>query len=347
MNALTTAQTGQVLEVFGALANEAASKAVFALYQERRPVNTQRSQRAAIAVFISFLRSCGIAPTGDLYADPLAWQGITWGTVQAFQLWLLQNGYSVKTVNDRVSAIKVYMGLANQAGYIPDGEILRLQSLRGYSRKEAVDADTKRKAQGIATRRGTKKSQAVTITDEQARALCQVLEDTPQARRDALLMCLLIFHGLRVSEAAVLTVEAVDLEKRMMTFYRPKTGKISRHRIRGRAWQCLTAYMSKDQPAQSGGLLLASNKSGVLLPGSDMSIEAIRQRVRQLGREVGLPNLSPHDLRHYGATVIANDPKSSLAALMAWGGWESASSAARYIEAGAADNDGVSLGVEG
>lgn len=92
----------------------------------------------------------------------------------------------MKTVNDRVSVIKVYMSLANQAGITPDSEILKLQSVRGYTRKEAKDTDAKREAEGIATRMGAKKSTATIITDEQAKALCQARSDTPQARRDAL-----------------------------------------------------------------------------------------------------------------------------------------------------------------
>ncbi|MFZ5910404.1 MAG: tyrosine-type recombinase/integrase [Chloroflexota bacterium] len=344
MDTLTTI-TAPEITAMGEAANQAAARCVFALYQERRPPNSQRNQRAALDAFTAFLQSLGVQPAGDLYEDPSAWQGITWGTLQAFQLFLVRAGYALGTVNGRVSTVRLYMGLANQAGYIPDGEILRAQGVKGYSRKEAVDLDARRKAEGTPTRKGAKKSQAVTITEDQARQLCALRNDTPQARRDALLMSLLINHGLRVSEIAALTVESFDMEKRMVTFTRFKTGRVSRHRIRGATWQRLTAYLQSDHPG-SGGLWLASTKSGALLPGSRMSTRAIGQRVADLGRGMGLDHLSPHDCRHAGATAIADDPKSSLGALMSWGGWESASSASRYIEAGEADNDRVSLGTD-
>jgi hypothetical protein len=182
VNSGITTHSG-TLQDFGQAANKAAESAVFKLYQDRRPSNTQRSQRAALAVFAEFMRTCGLA-SPDLYSDPLSWMGITWGLVQTFQAWLLQQGYSVKTINDRVSVVKVYMTMANQAGIIPDGEILRLQALKGYTRKEAKDTDDKRTKQGIATRRGAKKITATPITEEQSRALCQVRSKTPQARRD-------------------------------------------------------------------------------------------------------------------------------------------------------------------
>ena len=160
-------------------------------------------------------------------------------------------------------------------------------------------------------------------------------------------MCLLLDHGLRVSEVASLAIENLDMETRQLTFYRRKTGRVSRHTLRGRAWQCLVEYLAKDNQAKSGPLFIASYKSGILLPGHGMTVRAVNQRVLQLGRAVGLANLSPHDCRHYGATKAGNDSKVSLAALMAWGGWSSATSAARYIDRGESENDGVSLGMEG
>jgi integrase len=347
MNNLLVSQFGE-LTALGLEANRAAEGAIFKLYQDRRPINTQRSQRAALKLFADFMRSSGLA-VPDLYSDPYAWLGITWGLVQSFQAWLLQQGYSIKTINDRVSAVKVYMALANQAGIIPDGEILRLQNLRGFTRKEAIDIDARRAVEGIATRKGTKKASAVTITEDQARALCKVRSDTPQARRNALVMCLLLFHGLRVSELSILQVENVDLEARQITFYRPKTGKISRHNLSGRrSWAILVEYLTKtmNHRAQTGPLILASYKSGALIPGKGMTTRAIQDLVSQLGQDVGIEDLSPHDCRHFGATQAGNDPKVSLAGLMNWGGWESPQSAARYINRGEADNDGVSLGMD-
>jgi integrase len=343
MNTLTMTRSN-ILEL-GQAANKAAENATFKLYQDRRPINTQRSQRAALSIFAEFMRTCGLMTTGNLYEDPTAWAGITWGLVQTFQSWLLQNGYATKTVNDRVSVVKVYMTMANAAGIIPDTEILRLQSLKGYTRKEAIDTDAKRTSAGIATRRGAKKSAATPITEDQARALCQARNETPQARRDALIFCLLLDHGLRVSEVADLRIENIDRAAKQITFYRRKTGKTSRHNLRGRAWQVMSAYLSKDITTQSGSLILASCKTGALID-KGVTTRAIGKRVQRLGQGVGLANLSPHDCRHNGATLAGRDPSVSLAALMQWGGWDSATSAARYIDHGLADNDGVSLGMD-
>ncbi len=333
------------VHVLGQAANLAAESAIFKLYQDRRPINTQRCQRAALAVFTAFLQTCGLMTTGNLYEDPAAWAGITWGLVQAFQRWLLQQGYSIKTINDRISTLKVYLTMANQAGVIPDGEILRLQALKGFTSKEAIDADVKREKQGIGTRCGAKKSVSTQITEEQAGDLCQVRNESPQARRDALIMCLLLDHAMRVSEVADLRIEDVDRTAKQINFYRRKTGKTSRHNIRGRAWRLLSEYLSKDVQAQNGPLILASSKTGALIQ-KGMTTRAIAERVTQLGNSLGIANLSPHDCRHAAATMAGSDPNVSLAGLMAFGGWASANVAVNYLNKGDAENDGVSLGMD-
>ena len=343
MNTLTAIRPN-ILDL-GQAANQAAALAIFKLYQDRRPINTQRCQRAALAVFTTFLQTCGLMTTGNLYEDPTAWAGITFGLVIAFQRWMLQRGYSIKTINDRVSVLKVYLTMANQAGVIPDGEILRLQALKGFTSKEAIDTDAKRTKQGIATRCGAKKSAATQITEEQAGELCKVRNESPQARRDALIMCLLLDHAMRVSEVADLRIEDVDRTAKQINFYRRKTGKTSRHNLRGRAWRLLSEYLSKDVQSQSGPLILASCKTGALIQ-KGMTTRAIAERVTQLGAALGIANLSPHDCRHAAATMAGSDPNVSLAGLMAFGGWASANVAVNYLNKGDAENDGVTLGMD-
>ena len=332
------------LQTLGQAANDYTAANVFRLYQERRPINTQRSQRAALELFTAFLRFCGIAPAGDLYEDPAAWQGVTFGLVTAFMQWLTQGGYAVHTINDRVSVVKTYLKMAHVAGYIPDGEIIRLQSLKSYSAKEGIDLDEKRTAEGIETRRGKKKSAPTFLTDSQIDTLCTPRNDTPQARRDALIFCLMFDHAMRVSEVSDLQIENIDRAARMVTFYRRKTGKTSHHVLRGRAWQLLSEYLSRDNPASAGPLILASCKTGALIP-KGMSTAAIAARVREMGQALGIDALSPHDLRHAAATCAGNDERTSLNGLMRFGGWESAAVAVRYMNrAGDADNAGVHLG---
>ena len=63
---------------------------------------------------------------------------------------------------------------------------------------------------------------------------------------------------------------------------------------------------------------------------------------RFLGENIGIKGLSPHDLRHYWATKLANS-KTPIDKLMSAGGWNSPAMPLRYIEASRIANDGIDL----
>ena len=87
---------------------------------------------------------------------------------------------------------------------------------------------------------------------------------TPQGRRDALLICLLLDHGLRAGEAALLRREDVDLAEGMLHFYRPKVGKVQMHRLSGDTRRALQACAQADELPLSGALLRRSLRGGKL-----------------------------------------------------------------------------------
>jgi integrase len=78
------------------------------------------------------------------------------------------------------------------------------------------------------------------------------------------------------------------------------------------------------------------------LAATGMSVQAIRERVRRLGQAVGVPNLSPHDLRHTWATRAQRGGTSAFA-LRDAGGWSSLAMPNRYAHAAAIANDEVTL----
>ncbi len=77
-------------------------------------------------------------------------------------------------------------------GTVTPEALALIQQVRGYRRKEARHVDEAREV----TRVGDKKAQPVSLTPAQA-ALLKGQPETAQGRRDALLMCLLLDHGLR------------------------------------------------------------------------------------------------------------------------------------------------------
>ena len=73
-----------------------------------------------------------------------------------------------------------------------------------------------------------------------------------------------------------------------------------------------------------------------------MSVRATRERVNLHGEAIGVPNLGPHDLRHYWATDAARN-KTDPFAIQEAGGWSSLAMPRRYIETATIANEGVKL----
>lgn len=340
---------GEQMHQAGQAANQAAARGLFDDYTSRKAKNTLRRQSYDLACFAEFLRSAGLQP-GELGSDPEAWRGVTWGIVEAFKRWMLSEGFAIGTVNFRLSTVKVYSKMAAKAGAVDRGELAMIQAVEGYAHKEIKRIDEQRDQEGYATRIGSKKAEAVSITRDQAKQF-KGQPDTPQGRRDAVLMAILLDHGLRCGEVAILQVENFDLKAGTMSFHRPKVDKTQTHKLTRPTLQALRDYLTKDHPMQTGALLLASTKGGHRgeacgkLGGLGMTERAITKRVAYLGELAGLSGLSAHDCRHYWATQAARNG-TPLDRLQDAGGWSSLAMPARYIESAKIANDGVNLGAD-
>lgn len=323
----------------GALANEAAASQVFALYASGKAANTLLRQRRDLELLADYLRQkpgFAAVTAETLSRSPAAWQGLSFGLVQGFLAWQLQQGFAVASINIRLSTVKTYARLCLQAGTLSASDQALIQTVKGYSRKEALHVDEKRPL----SRTGWKKAQATMLTDEQARQLKTAVGETPQAKRDALLMCLLLDHGLRASEVAGLMVADFDSERGELHFYRPKTAVTTTHKLTADTLRAVQVYWgsypgeASEQPAAKALLIsqraLKDGSGGELLPGQGMSRIVVSQRVATLGERLGITSLSAHDCRHYCATVMARR-SYSVRELCDWFGWNSPAMALRYI----------------
>jgi integrase len=321
------------LVVAGQVANQVASRHALEEYQLKKAHNTLDRQRNDLERFRLFLSVAGVI-AGDLFSDPMAWQGITWGLVSAFVKWMLQQGDSIGSVNLRLSTIKVYAGLAARSGSISETDYAMIRTVKGYRHSEGKKVDEKRTEANQPTRRGAKKAQAISITKSQAKSL-KNQPDTPQGRKDALLISLMLDLGLRVGEVAGVEVSGVNIDEGLITVYRPKVDKLQTHEMFDGLLDKMRAYMAQD--AMPSGLLFRSAENNQ----QGMSRIKIYKRVASLGRAIGIEGLSPHDLRHHWATNKARNPKVKLDTLMHAGGWSSPAMPMRYIEANTVVNRGM------
>jgi integrase len=321
----------------GRAANQAAMVNLFADFRTRKSANTLRTHDAALTLFAAYLGEAGVTVDADsLASDPAAWEGVTWGIVKGFVLWMTRAGYAVSSINSRLATVRSYADLAHQAGVIPDGEYLRIKAVSGYSRQEGARLDQNRDAADIPTRVGDKKAGPVTLTDDQAKALLSLPDDTPQGRRDCLLVHLLLVHGLRVSELAALQVGSVTLngDAGTLEFYRPKLAgtdqERGRHTLKNGTLAAMREYLERDAAKDPEALLFRkSDRSGRLL-GEGMTTRRLSARVKVLGERVGVEGLTAHDCRHFAATKQA---EKGVRHLLDAFGWTSASTAMRYVRA--------------
>lgn len=355
----------------GQAANHAAKSYIFADYHQRRSQATLTNQFAALTLWVEYLAQVGAGgellaaanssrieqmsqaeqtavnaqaeergiPAEVIYGGhycqntPAAWTGVTWGLVNGFVIWLLDQGYSLASINNRLSAVRVYVRLATKAGIISTEEAALIREVRGYGRTEGKRIDQKRPS----TRVGHKKAEAIALTAEQARQLKSAHDDTPQGIRDRLLCCLLLDFGLRSSEVSSLTVDNVDNDH--ITVYRQKTDTTDLLLITADIRQALDDYAPFMRG--NGRLLRGSRKNGDL-SNTAMSTRAIGARIKLLGRDIiGVWELSPHDLRHTWATLAAK--KSNPFALRDAGGWSNMQTPSRYVERNKVANEGIEL----
>ncbi len=350
------AVTGRnALILAGQMANEYADGDLFNDFNGRKADNTLRAYRGDLGSFAAFLgEATGGAVTvtaAALQTAPAAWEGVTWGLVAGFARWLLAQGVATGTVNRRLAAVKVYAKLAAEAGAIDGVDAAKIGSrVKGYTGKAARNVDNERRAAGQPTRKTAKKAKKavnVSLTAAQVQAL-KAQPDTPQGRRDALLMALLLDHGLRVGEVALLTVgafqSAEDGSGVMMHFYRPKVGRWQTHRLTDDGHPAWVAYAGSDAPSGADELLFKQSvKGGALKVGAaGISERNLSGRVRTLGERIGVKGLSAHDCRHSWATRAVAAGTDAFA-LRDAGGWASLAMPSRYVEAAAVANERVKL----
>lgn len=315
----------------GAIANAIAGAQAFDTYRAGIAENTIQRQQHDLALFRSYLQSK--INVGDLYNDPQAWSVVTWGFVQGFVLWMLERGYAIGSVNVRLATIKRYASLAHQASVIAQNELNLIRSVRSYTSTRNIDKKR------VVTRIGAKKAQSVRISKTQRKALKRRINNKPQGACYALLMCLLLDHGLRVSEAISLPWDAINFEEGTITFYRSKVDRTDTHRLTPDTLEAAIAY--RPFILEGEQLFRSSKRGGGLALRGGLTRGAAQQIVRRLGYEVGIDNLSPHDCRHSWATEF--EKTHTPFELRDGGGWSSLLMPNRYVERRKISHDGKDL----
>ncbi|WP_376795652.1 tyrosine-type recombinase/integrase [Thermogemmatispora sp.] len=322
------------------LADLYAQHEAFARYHRRQAHNTRLRQLWDLKAFATFCLEAGAQVTGvslqtdvvtltqALFLEAATWRFVSAGLVQLFVSWMERQGYAIQTINVRLSTVKRYCRLAAEAGFLSQEELYRISRVQGYRHKEGRHLDRRRPI----TRRGAKKAEPNSLTEEQVAWLKRCHDPhTPQGRRARVILCLLLDLGLRVGELVALQVKDIQLSRGLLHFYREKVDKEQTHRLSVDCLQALRAYL----PDVAGERYLFPGYKG-----RHISTRLVEYLLEDLGNQLGIDRLSPHDCRHYWATYHARRQRN-LAQLQQAGGWNSPVMVLRYYVASEIANEGL------
>jgi integrase len=333
----------QLQEAAGAAANRAAAAGIFERYRAAKSQNTLRAHDFALVQWAAYMTDVMAtadreAVEADAYAtQPESWFGVTWGLIEGFVQWQLNAGYSIGTVNQRLSVVRTYATLAAKAGVVDPTESHLIATVRGFGSRQGKNVD----AQRPVTRVGHKKEENVVLAAERVEEIKAVFRsgNTPQHARDWLLLCLLADHGLRVSELQRLSPTDFNEARTELVFYRPKVDQTTTHRLTADTRAAAQAYLAHHpSPTLKVPLLLGTTRlkkdgSGGQLREKRLSRRAIQKRAEWFGMAMGYYEaVGCHDFRHFAATQMARSGHA-VRELMDFFGWTSAATAMRYVDA--------------
>jgi integrase len=345
MEALPSISNQSQLAQVAQMADEAVRANTFKDYQEGIAENTKTRQKYDLIVFNKFLGELGYQCDVDtLMTDISSWAFITYGMIELFKQWQLQQGYAIGTVNVRIGTVRKYATLAYDAGVISSERYDRIQAkAKLVSPKQAVRIDEKRPV----IRRGYKKATAIPFTSEQVDRLISEHPDTPIGARDAFLMVLLYRLILRCGEVARLSLDNYNRRTGTLRFYRPKVDKWTNLELPPDLKAMADRYFEvckPDDPVRNPTrcLIMGSNNKGQVL--YTMQERSITRRVEVLcERILGVSNASAHDGRHSGTTELVRGG-TDIETVMAIGGWATPTIPLKYVNAQKVANKGAKYG---
>lgn len=352
------------IEAAETIAAEYARDELYELHELSLAPGTLEAHKIDLRTFCEFLAKALPAdvPVPDaeaLRTTPEAWRGIGFGLASTYRRWLLAQGYAMGTVSRKLSSMRVYAKLAAAVDDSLAEAVSGVRLVGGHNGRLAENVDDKRREAGTPTRKSTKRAaeEMRALTPAQIKALkAQCDASTPQGRRDAVLITLLVDHGLRIGEAVGLVVSGVvrigdkvhdvglDLDSGTLRFYREKVRLVQTLKLSSDCLVAMRRYVDAGDCPAMGYILRGSRKGGALLSSDKpMSTTAASARVTELARRADIGRLSAHDCRHTWASAISRLFPGKKDEIQQAGGWSSDAMLRRYIAPLECANESISI----
>lgn len=269
------------------------------------------------------------------------WHGVTANDIEDYKHYLTYvKGLRTTTITQAVYIIKSYARVAYDAGAVSIEEMTRIDHIKGYRGSEANHLDEHRQKTADRDRHNIG-GNVTTLSKKQINALKYGQPDNLVGKRDALLFCILLDHGLRISDVIGLTADSIDMDNRMISVTTKKTGVSLNLAMTDDVYDAFVNYFSAYTPdSETASIWTGINKHGTA--SGTWGKHSAQMEITKVAKAFGIDNFSAHDCRHCW-TDRAIDGGSDLVAIQQAGGWKSLQMVSKYATKRAVSNSGVRL----
>jgi len=223
------------------------------------------------------------------YREALIPASLTNEAVRNYKQHLLDQAAKPKTINRRLAALAAYAHWLEQAGYVKNA-------------RNPVQGVKAVKETALAPKWLDRKQRAALL-----RAVDKEVEDAvrryPRLRlmylRDAAIVKLILFAGLRVGEIIQLRMSDITLDERKGSVV-VREGKGTKRRevpLNAKARKAILDYLRMRPYVEMEALFLGQRSEGV-------QSKTIQRAVQRFTKKAGLKNVTPHTLRHSFAKAL-------------------------------------------
>ncbi|MEK4244457.1 tyrosine-type recombinase/integrase [Psychrobacillus sp. FSL K6-2684] len=197
-----------------------------------------------------------------------------------YKQYLLDQAFQITTINKKVNSLKVFNDFLEEKGIVPENYI-------------------QLKRDRVPTASGSERVVEALSEEEIEKVLFYVNDPSKVNLRNRLIVYLLLYTAVRVSELVHIKLKDIDAINRTLTV-RGKGGKVREIGIRRDVMELIQAYLvgeRKESRFSDSEYLLLSQR------GRKMHRDAVRDWLANISKEVGI-KLHPHLFRRTCATLL-------------------------------------------